>query len=103
MVVKTYPLNVPLDALGHFIAQQHQLRLNVPSRRTSSSFFSTRNKLASAIRVFLCLGAAWGRNSYLATEEVLASVRSNKRKRNEVEDEDKKEKEILIVVRHPSW
>ncbi|KAG2031884.1 hypothetical protein BDR03DRAFT_1027750 [Suillus americanus] len=99
MVVKTYPLNVPLDALGHFTAPGiSTLRVESSVNQTSSSFFSTRNKLASAIRVFLCLGAAWGRNNFLATEEVLASVRSDKRKRNEVEDEDEKEKKYLLLL-----
>ncbi|KAG1733893.1 uncharacterized protein EDB91DRAFT_1057180 [Suillus paluster] len=53
----------------------------------------TRNRLApSTIRAFLCLGA-WGRSDLLAMEDLLASVRSQKRKQNEVEaEEDDKEK-----------
>ncbi|KAG1745844.1 uncharacterized protein EDB91DRAFT_126592 [Suillus paluster] len=53
----------------------------------------TRNRLApSTIRAFLCLGA-WGRSDLLAMEDLLASVKSQKRKRNEVEaEEDDEEK-----------
>ncbi|KIK32577.1 hypothetical protein CY34DRAFT_101161, partial [Suillus luteus UH-Slu-Lm8-n1] len=51
------------------------------------------NRLApSTIRAFLCLGA-WGRSDLLVMEDLLASVRTQKRKRNEVEaEEDDKEK-----------
>jgi hAT family C-terminal dimerisation region len=43
----------------------------------------TRSRLrASSIRAFLCLGS-WGRNDLLFMEDILAAVRSNKRKREE--------------------
>jgi hypothetical protein len=48
----------------------------------------TRNRLTpSTICAFLCLGA-WGRSDLLAMENLLASVKSRKRKRNEVEAEE---------------
>jgi hypothetical protein len=58
----------------------------------------TRNRLApSTIRAFLCLGA-WGRSDLLATEDLLASVKSQKRKRNEVEAEADDEESSSIYL-----
>lgn len=62
----------------------------------------TRNRLApSTIRAFLCLGA-WGRSNLLAMEDLLASVKSQKRKRNEVEAEADDEEKYLLSLIHSS-
>jgi hypothetical protein len=50
----------------------------------------TRNRLSpSSIRAYLCLGS-WGRHGMLRTEDVLAAVRSRKRKRAHSVSEDEK-------------